>query len=69
MRANCLTLAEALVGTSEVREELDADRVADVLTTTLSPHVLQMIGWPADRCRDWLASTLRASLLRPVRVP
>ncbi|SER40440.1 TetR/AcrR family transcriptional regulator [Lentzea albida] len=63
MRANCLALAEALVGTGEVREEFDADAVADVLTTMLSPHVHQVLGWPADRYRDWLASTLTASLL------
>ncbi|MFD4643062.1 TetR/AcrR family transcriptional regulator [Lentzea sp. NPDC058436] len=69
MRANCLALAEALVGTGEVRPELDAAQVADVLVTMCSPHVHQVLGWPADRYRDWLASTLTASLLRPVREP
>ncbi|SFR29431.1 DNA-binding transcriptional regulator, AcrR family [Lentzea waywayandensis] len=64
MRANCLALAEALVATGEVREELDAAGVADVLTTMASPHVHQILGWPADRYRDWLAGTLAASLLK-----
>lgn len=63
MRANCLALAEALIGTGEVREELDADAVADVLTTMLSPHVHQVLGWRADRDQAWLAHTLQASLL------
>ncbi|MET9633157.1 TetR family transcriptional regulator [Lentzea sp. NPDC006480] len=65
MRANCRALAEALVGTGEVREELDADAVADVLVTMLSPHVFQLLGWPADRYRDWLAGTLQQTLLSP----
>lgn len=69
MRTNCLALAEALVGTGEVRDDLDAERVADVLTTMLSPHVHQVLGWPAERYRDWLAGTLTASLLRPAREP
>ena len=63
MRANCLALAEALLGTGEVREELDAAAVADVLTTMLSPHVHQLLGWPAERYQAWLAHTLEASLL------
>jgi hypothetical protein len=58
-----------LVATGEVREGMDADAVADVLTTMLSPHVHQVLGRPADRYRDWLARTLEASLLRPVRAP
>lgn len=69
MRANCLALAEALVGTGEVLPGFDAERVADVLVTMLSPHVHQILGWPAGRYRDWLAGTLEASLLRPVREP
>lgn len=64
MRANCLALAEALVGTGEVREEYDAERVADVLTTMLSPHVHQVLGWPAQRYEAWLTDAVRASLLR-----
>ena len=67
MRANCLALAEALVGTGEVRPEFDAERVADVLTTMLSPHVHQVLGWPADRYETWLTGTLEASLLKPGR--
>ncbi|MET9228506.1 helix-turn-helix domain-containing protein [Lentzea sp. NPDC003310] len=63
MRANCLALAEALVATGEVRDGFDAAAVADVLTTMLSPHVHQVLGWPADRYHDWLAGTLEASLL------
>lgn len=63
MRANCLALAEALAGTGEVRPELTAQDVADVLTTTLSPHVHQLLGWPASRYRDWVARTLQATLL------
>lgn len=63
MRANCLALAEALIGTGEVRAELDADGVADVLTTMLSPHVHHVLGWRADRYQAWLAHTLQASLL------
>jgi AcrR family transcriptional regulator len=63
MRANCLALAEALLATGEVLPELDADAVADVLTTMLSPHVHQILGWPADRYQAWLADTLQASLL------
>ncbi|GLY53889.1 hypothetical protein [Lentzea sp. NBRC 102530] len=69
MRANCLAVVEALVATGEVREEFDVVAVADVLVTMCSPHVHQVLGWPADRCRDWLADTLEASLLRPVRAP
>jgi AcrR family transcriptional regulator len=69
MRANCLALATALVATGEVRDGMDADAVADVLTTMLSPHVHQLLGWPADRYRDWLAGTLTASLLRPAHKP
>ena len=65
MRANCLALAEALVGTGELREGMDADAVADVLTTMLSPHVHQLLGWPADRYRAWLTGTLQATLLAP----
>ena len=63
MRANCLALAEALVATGEVRAELDAAEVADVLVTMLSPHVHQVLGWPADRYRAWLTHTLQATLL------
>ncbi|HEX8870427.1 MAG TPA: helix-turn-helix domain-containing protein [Lentzea sp.] len=64
MRANCLALAEALVGTGEVREELGADAVADVLVTMLSPHVFQILGWPPERYQAWLAGSLRATLLK-----
>lgn len=63
MSANCLALAEALITTGEVRAGYDAERVADVLTTMLSPHVHQVLGWPAGCYRDWLAGTLTASLL------
>ncbi|WP_439662032.1 TetR/AcrR family transcriptional regulator [Lentzea sp. HUAS TT2] len=63
MRANCLALAEALVATGEVRAELDAAEVADVLVTMLSPHVHQVLGWPADRYQAWLTTTLQATLL------
>lgn len=63
MRANRLALAEALVGTGEVRAELDAAQVSDVLTTMCSPHAHQVLGRPADRDRDWLTGTLTASLL------
>ncbi|MEV6240177.1 helix-turn-helix domain-containing protein [Lentzea sp. NPDC051838] len=65
MRANCLALAEALVGTGEVLPSFDVEAVADVLVTMLSPHVHQVLGWPADRYRDWLAATLRKTLLSP----
>jgi AcrR family transcriptional regulator len=64
MRANCLALAEALIATGEVRPEFDADAVADVLTTMLSPHVHQLLGWPADRYQAWLVESLQNSLLR-----
>ncbi|ANZ37447.1 hypothetical protein BBK82_16730 [Lentzea guizhouensis] len=64
MRANCLALAEALVGTGEVRADLDVHGVADVLTTMLSPHVHQVLGWPADRYEAWLVHALQGSLLR-----
>jgi AcrR family transcriptional regulator len=63
MRANCLALAEALVSTEETREGFDADRVADVLVTMLSPHVHQLLGWPPDRYQAWLEGTLQATLL------
>ena len=64
MRANCLALAEALVGTGEVREDMDAEAVADVLTTMLSPHVHHTLGWPAGRYQAWLTRTLQDTLLR-----
>ncbi|MGW6449307.1 TetR/AcrR family transcriptional regulator [Lentzea sp. NPDC055074] len=63
MRANCLVVAEALMATGEVRAELDAAAVADVLVTMCSPHVHQILGWPPDRYREWLAGTLADSLL------
>lgn len=63
MRANCARLAEALLATGEVREGLDAEAVADVLTTMMSPHVHQMLGWPAGRYRAWLTGTLNETLL------
>ncbi|MGW6935133.1 TetR/AcrR family transcriptional regulator [Lentzea sp. NPDC054927] len=63
MRANCLALATALAGTGEVVAELDVERVADVLTTMLSPHVHQVLGWPADRYQDWLIGALQKTLL------
>ena len=63
MRANCLALAEALVGTGEVRPEFDTAGVADVLTTMLSPHVHQVLGWPADRYEAWLIEALQKTLL------
>lgn len=64
MRANCLALAEALAGTGEVRPEFDTDAVADVLVTMLSPHVHQVLGWPAERYQAWLTDTLQATLLQ-----
>lgn len=64
MRANCLAVAEALVRTGEVLPELGTEAVADVLTTMLSPHVHQLLGWPADRYRAWLTDALRATLLQ-----
>lgn len=63
MRANCRALAEALVATGEVLPELDAERVADVLVTMLSPHVHQVLGWPAERYEAWLAGALQKTLL------
>ena len=65
MRANCLALAEALVGTGEVREEFDVERVADVLATMLSPHVHQILGWSPGSYVAWLTHTLQESLLTP----
>ncbi|MFI6098767.1 TetR/AcrR family transcriptional regulator [Lentzea sp. NPDC051213] len=65
MRANCLALATALIGTGEVRPEYGAERVADVLTTMLSPHVFQLMGWSSSRYQGWLADALRATLLMP----
>lgn len=64
LRANCRAIAEALVRTGEVLPDLGTEAVADVLTTMLSPHVHQLLGWPAERYRAWLADTLRATLLR-----
>lgn len=64
MRSNCLAVAEALVRTGEVLPELGTEAVADVLTTMLSPHVHQLLGWPADRYRAWLTDALRATLLQ-----
>jgi AcrR family transcriptional regulator len=67
MRVNCLALAEALAETGEVREELDTEAVADVLTTMMSPHVHQLLGWPANRYEAWLAGTLKETLLNATR--
>ncbi|MFS8098070.1 TetR/AcrR family transcriptional regulator [Lentzea alba] len=64
MRANCLALAEALIATGQVRPSFDTERVADVLVTMMSPHVHQVLGWPADRYQAWLADSLRATLLQ-----
>lgn len=63
LRASCLAIADALVKTGEVLPELGAEAVADVLTTMLSPHVHQLLGWPADRYRTWLTNALKATLL------
>ncbi|MFD4672275.1 TetR/AcrR family transcriptional regulator [Lentzea sp. NPDC058450] len=65
MRANCLAIAEALVATGEVLPSLDVSAVADVLKTMMSPHVHQVLGWPAERYGGWLAHSLKASLLTP----
>ncbi|WP_285746083.1 TetR/AcrR family transcriptional regulator [Lentzea sp. NBRC 105346] len=63
-RATMKTLASALIATGSVRPDFTADEVADILVGLCSPHLHHLLGWPEHRYRYWLASTMKASLLR-----
>lgn len=63
-RATLGTVAKALLDTGSVRPDFTAAEVADVLVGLCSPHLHHLLGWPEDRYRYWLTSTICASLLR-----
>jgi AcrR family transcriptional regulator len=60
-------LADALAAAGHLREDLTVDDARDLVWTLCSPDVYEHLvvdrGWSADKYRDWLASTLAASLL------
>jgi AcrR family transcriptional regulator len=63
-RATLGTVASALVATGSVRPDFTPQEVADILVGLCSPHLHHLLGWPEDRYRYWLTSTMCASLLR-----
>ncbi|MEU5842739.1 helix-turn-helix domain-containing protein [Rhodococcus sp. NPDC047139] len=65
---NARTLAEGFEQAGWLREDVTVEHAADVLFTLSSPQVHALLrrdcGWDAERYRQWLSGTLRATLLR-----
>jgi len=65
---NARTIAEGLYEGGWLRPDITAEHAADVLYTLISPQVHSLLrrdcGWDIAHYRSWLASTLRATLLR-----
>jgi hypothetical protein len=66
---NMRLLATDLLGTGQLRDDLDVDEVADTIWATNSPELHQLLttdrGWSADRYERWLAGSWRRLLLAP----
>ncbi len=66
---NMRLLATDLLGTGQLRDDLDVDEVADTIWATNSPELHQLLttdrGWSADRYERWLARSWRRLLLAP----
>jgi len=65
---NARTLAEGFGHAGWLREDVTVEHAADVLFTLSSPQVHALLrrdcGWDVDQYRQWLARTLRTTLLR-----
>lgn len=65
---NARTIAEGLYEGGWLRPDVTAEHAADVLFTLISPQVHSLLrrdcGWDVEHYRSWVASTLRATLLR-----
>lgn len=71
--ANMRMLAAELIETGQVRGDLSADEVADIIWVTNSPDVHQLLvsdrHWSAIHYRDWLADSWRRLLLADRATP
>jgi len=62
-------VVSAIAGRGALRQDLDANRAADVVYALVDPGLYHLLvrerGWPHDAFTSWLAATLQRELLGP----